>query len=136
MGIDPPLRVLGLEVVFADWLYCRTRTKILVLNVLGGKMMIYAGWPSRYTRGNKWEWNSKYVTKDCAVCPYCVSRDDVIDIVKGLIRSKDKRRKWIPPGEDSVMGLCVWGVCSKFLSLRGKNPRSCEYIKKPSPRNR
>lgn len=99
--------------------------EVTLQNVLGKEITIFAGWlgDSRYA------WSSKFFTKDCPCCPYCVGKEDALLVIQRVDNSKGRIR-WLPPSEEEVMGLCDWGVWTKILVSREKGPRKCEFFDK------
>ena len=102
-------------------------TQERVNNVLGEEIEVSVGWKW----SDRYAWNSKFFTKNCFQCPWCVGREEAVVIVRKVNASKGRRR-WSPPSEKVIMGLCDWGLRAQILHPRDKL-RKCELFgKKPS----
>ena len=100
-----------------------------VRNVLGEEIKVFVGW--RWGIDNRYAWNSKFLTKNCPQCSCCIGREEAITIVRKVNFSKGRRR-WSPPPEKTIIGLCDWGLRTQILHPRDKL-RKCEFFgKKPS----
>lgn len=100
-------------------------TQEKVKNVLGQEIEIFVGWEYYESR---YAWNSKFFTKSCSQCPWCVGRKEAVAIVRKVNASKGRRR-WSPPSEKEIMGLCDWGLRTQILHPRDKL-RKCEFFGK------
>jgi len=59
------------------------------------------------------------------------AREEAIAIIRKVNASKGRRR-WLPPSEKEIMGLCDWGLRTQILHPRDRL-RKCEFFgKKPS----
>ncbi len=99
--------------------------KIMVKNALGKEIEISTDWS-----WHRNDWDSKNITKDCCHCSHCVRKEDTFRVIQILALTKGRRR-WLPPPGEKVEGICLWGVCKKFI-IQGRKLRKCEYFRKPS----
>jgi len=93
---------------------------------------------------NRYDGNTKYLTKDCEGCPHLAEGQTAYEeLAKAL-----PLRRWpvhVQLGtatmhikgdrgiERHPLKLCLWGVAIKILFPREK-PRACEYRNRVSPR--
>ena len=102
-------------------------TQEKVKNVLGEEIDIFVGWKW----SDRYAWDLKDLTKNCSQCSCCIGREEAITIVRKVNSSKGRRR-WLPPSENKIMGLCNWGLRTQILYPKDK-PIKCGFFgKKPS----
>ncbi len=103
-------------------------SKITIQNVLGEEMTVslLPPWRSAYA------WNCKFFTKNCPNCPHCIDRENAIAVIR-QVDAKKQRRQWEPPLEETIKGVCLWGISPKILVPREKGAKKCEFFGKPKP---
>jgi len=102
--------------------------KVKVRNILGQEIEVSVGW--RYS-DRRYAWNLKFLTKNCSQCPWCVDGPKAREIIREVNYRKGRRR-WMPPVEEKILGLCDWGKRTMILLSKDKLTGCASFGKEPT----
>ncbi|MBI2268382.1 MAG: hypothetical protein HYU80_02945 [Candidatus Blackburnbacteria bacterium] len=92
-------------------------TQVTAYTVLGKPVEVVLGKTSR------WDWDHRYVTKNCETCPLFVSKEDAGAIAQLLPQANGRAQINIP---QDPQGICLFSSTPKFLvPHNSKAPMTC-----------